>query len=305
MQRSQQMDTTPSHGSSPFRTTRSRSIPTTAANWQPWTPIIVNCGLVSDVRWKICWLPRVSGFSPEVTYPDLTDLIHVALTPNAPQSDQLFDAVSIRQNTRSEFDGQSIKTAEFDQVQALPLEPGVSSHFITTPSGMEMALEYVNQGNLSQYADPALIDELIFWLRFNKKEALFTMDGLYSRCSENPEVPRWLGQIFIGGTRPKQQADVDAKKLRSSSALVVIASELDDKTSWVHTCQVYERLALKTTSLGIKSAFLNQPIEVAKIRSQFQSAVGLDTFVPQLLVRLGYAEALPRSLRRPVEEVLL
>ena len=248
---------------------------------------------------------RANGFAPEVIYPESQDFIRVTLTSDMPQNDTLFDAIPLRQNTRSEYTGQLIKTADFDQVQTLPLEPGVSTHFITSPGGMETTLEYVNQGNLSQYVDPAFLDELIYWLRFNKKEVLSSMDGLYSRCSGNPEVPRWLGQMFVSGTKPDQQTDADAQKLRSSPAAVVIASEEDTKTAWVRTGQVYERLALKATSLNIKSAFLNQPIEVTGIRAQFQSALGLGNFMPQLLVRLGYAESMPRSLRRPVEEVLL
>jgi hypothetical protein len=99
--------------------------------------------------------------------------------------------------------------------------------------------------------------------------------------------------------------DTDAKKLRSSSGAVVIASASEDKTAWVRTGQVYERLALTMTSLNIKSAFLNQPIEVANLRSEFQSALGLGASLPQLLLRFGYADALPPSLRRPVEDVLL
>jgi hypothetical protein len=166
-------------------------------------------------------------------------------------------------------------------------------------------LEYINQGNLSQYADKAFLDELIYWLRFNKKEALTLLDGLYTPCSGNPEVPRWIGQMFVAGTKPQQQADIDAKKLRSSSGAVVIASESDDKVTWVRVGQVYERMALKMTSLNIKSAFLNQPIEVATLRSQFQSALELGASLPQLLVRYGYAHPMPRSLRRPVEEVII
>ena len=166
---------------------------------------------------------------------------------------------------------------------------------------MERTLEYVRQGNLAQYADQAFLNELIHWLRFNKKEALASLDGLYSRCSGNPEVPRWLGRMFVSGTRPHQQADVDAAKLRSSAGALVIASEADTKTAWVRTGQVYERLALAMTSLDIKSAFLNQPIEVSSLRGQFQRAIGLGSSLPQLLVRFGYVGAMPRSLRRPVE----
>ena len=108
----------------------------------------------------------------------------------------------------------------------------------------------------------------------------------------------------MSGSKPQQQADVDVKKLHSSPGAVVIASGSDDKSMWVRTGQAYERLALTMTSLAIKSAFLNQSIEVAELRSQFQSAMGLGTSLPQLLMRFGYAEAMPRSLRRPVGQVL-
>jgi hypothetical protein len=244
---------------------------------------------------------RAAGFAPEVTYPDAVDFIHVRLTPDTPQRSPLFDAIPNRQNTRSEYDGQDVETAPLER---LPLEAGIHLRFINTPAEMETTLEYVNQGNLSQYADTAFVDELISWLRFNKKEALAAMDGLYSACSGNPQVPRWLGQMFVAGTKPQQQADTDAKKLRSSAGAVLVLSEADDKPSWVRAGQVYERLALQMTALDIQSAFLNQPIEVAALRGQFQSALNLGTSLPQLLVRYGHAPTLPRSLRRPVDEVL-
>jgi len=248
---------------------------------------------------------RASGFAAEVSYPDAAEFINVHLTADAPQRSKLFDAIPVRQNTRSAYDGRLIKNADLDQMQALPLEAGVGLHFATNPAAMDTFLEYINLGNQSQYADPAFVDELVNWLRFNKKEALSSLDGLYSVCSGNPEIPRFLGQMFVAGTKPQQQADTDAAKFRTSPTAVVIASESDDKTSWVRTGQVYERLALTTTSLNIKSAFLNQPIEVRELRSQFQSAAGLGDSLPQLLVRFGYANSMPRSLRRPVDAVLL
>jgi hypothetical protein len=47
-----------------------------------------------------------------------------------------------------------------------------------------------------------------------------------------------------------------------------------------------------------------QNSQVTELRSQFQSAMGLGASLPQLLVRFGYADVMPRSLRRPVEQVL-
>lgn len=248
---------------------------------------------------------RAAGYAPEVVYPYADDVIRVQLTPYTPQTSPLFEAIPRRQSTRSVYDGRSLPPADLDTIQSLPPEPGVSTRFLTAPTEMETALEYVNAGNLRQYADRAFVDELITWLRFNKKEAISAQDGLYSRCSGNPAVPRWLGRMFVGGTKPQQQADADAEKFRSAAGAVVIATDTDDKTAWVRAGQLYERLALQMTGLNIKSALLNQPIEVAELRGQFQSALGLGASQPQLLVRFGYAAALPRSLRRPVADVLI
>ncbi len=245
------------------------------------------------------------GYATEVTHPDAEDVIHIHLSQDAPHSTAQFNAIPHRQSTRSEYDGQPVEAAALDQVYALPMEPGVVLHVITDRSGLDTVLDYINQGNRLQFADKAFVDELISWLRFTKREALHSQDGLFTRCSGNPEVPRWLGKRFVAATKPEQQADADAKKLRSSSGAYVIASETDDKAAWVRTGQVYQRVALTMTAHNIKSAFLNQPIEVTPIRSQFQTALNLGASLPQLLIRFGHADAMPYSLRRPVEQVLL
>lgn len=247
---------------------------------------------------------RAMGYAPEVTYPEATDTITVQLMPEGAQVSPLFAAIPLRQNTRSPYDGQPIPVADLGRIQGLPLEPGVALQVLTNTAERQRVEEYVTLGNLQQYADAAFIAELIAWLRFNKREALATLDGLYTRCAGNPEVPRWLGQMFVAGTQPQQQADADVAKLRSSPAIVAIASETDDRVAWVRTGQVYERLALTTTTLNIKSAFVNQPVEVAELRAQFQQALGLGAALPQLVVRMGYAGTMPRSPRRPVEQVL-
>ncbi len=248
---------------------------------------------------------RAAGYAAEVAYPEAQERIHVRLTADVPQAGPLFDAIPLRQTTRSVYDSRPVPAANLDSMQSVPREPGVSLRLLTAPAEIETALEYVNVGNLRQYADRAFVDELVAWLRFNKQEAMATLDGLYSRCSGNPAVPRWLGQMFVGGTKPQQQADADAAKLRSAAGVIVIATDADDKAAWVRAGQVYERLTLQMTALNIKSALLNQPIEVAELRSQFQDALGLNAAQPQLLMRYGYANALPRSLRRPVQQVLL
>ncbi len=247
---------------------------------------------------------RAAGYRCNVTYPDTVDFIRIEVTADTPHGGPLFDAIPMRQNTRSEYSGKAIEGAGLDTLRMVPLEPGVSLQFVLGSSGLNTVRDYVAQGDLSQYADKAFVKELIQWLRFNKKEALTSFDGLALRCSGNPEVPRWLGQMFVTGTTPRKEADADGKKLLSSAGAMIVVSAADDKTAWVRTGRVYQRAALSMTCLNIRSACLNQPIEVAHLREQFQSALALGQARPQLLVRFGYAAPMPRSLRRPVEQVI-
>ncbi len=65
-------------------------------------------------------------------------------------------------------------------------------------------------------------------------------------------------------------------------------SEHNDKKHWVETGRCYERFALQATALGIKNAFLNQPVEVSSLRSQFATDLGIGDLRPDLVVRFGY-----------------
>ena len=247
---------------------------------------------------------RAAGYAPEVTYPQAMDFIHVRLTADTSHGSSSFDAIPLRQNTRSEYDGQPVQSDVLDQVLSLPLEPGIVLRPVMKRE-LETVLEYVQQANVVQYSDRAFLAELNRWLRFNKKEALASDDGLYLRCLGKTELPGWLGRMIVAGSKPRQQADADARNLRSSSGALVIAAQGESRSSWVQTGQVYGRVALQLTALNIKSAFLNQPIEVAEVRRQFQSAMGLGGTAVELLVRFGHADPMPRSMRRPVEQVLM
>jgi len=247
-----------------------------------------------------------AGFASEISYPaSEQNYIKVNLQTATSQKTSLFNAIEIRQSTRSEYRQEKLSNVMIDQIHSVSTEPGVMLKFIEDSTETEQVIEYLNAGNMQQYADKAFLEELIFWLRFNEKEALSSRDGLYSKCSGNPTVPRFLGEMFVSGTKPQKQAEADAKKLLSSSGSVVLATENDTPESWVRCGQVFERLSLHLTNLDLKSALLNQPIEVPELRGEFQTAMGLGDNMPQLLMRYGVADAMPYSLRRPVEEVVI
>jgi len=252
---------------------------------------------------------RQAGYEERVEiFPsDEADCVRVQLAPTgagAP-TDPLFAAITERQCTRSLFDGQPAAAADLDALQALPAQPGTRLAVLIEPKAVQTCSEAVAEGNRRQFQDQAFLDELITWIRFNEKEALKTRDGLYTLCSGNPKVPRWLGKLFLTPGSANSQVKSDTEKIASSAGLVLLSSQADDPQSWLETGRTFERLALTLTSLGMRMAFVNQPVEISALRQQLAPALGLEDAVPQLLLRFGRAPAMPHSLRRPIAETLM
>ena len=177
---------------------------------------------------------------------------------------------------------------------------------LTDRPSIEQALDYVIQGNTAQLADPAFVKELKAWIRFNGTDAVRMRDGLYSASSGNPNIPSWIGDAaFRWLLTAKGENDKYAQQVRSSAGIAVFVGQTADKAHWVEVGRCYERFALQATALGIRNAFMNQPVEVAAVRPQFAAAVGLAGRRPDLVVRFGRGPTLPRSLRRPVQAVLV
>lgn len=84
----------------------------------------------------------------------------------------------------------------------------------------------------------------------------------------------------------------------------MFVSEHDDKEHWVQAGRACQRFALQATALGLKHAFLNQPVEVGGLRPELASLVGLAGRRPDIVMRFGYGAPLPYSPRRPVPAVL-
>ena len=232
--------------------------------------------------------------------------VAVALEPTQKRPSLLFDAIPLRQCTRGDYDGSSLSAEELTLLERAGTGNGVRVILLTEPRAMEQVLEYVVAGDTAQLNNPAFVAELTAWIRFNADEAVRAGDGLYTGASGNPLLPRWLGSRMLGWfLTAKSENDRYARQVRNAAGIAVFVSATSDKAHWVEAGRCYERFALQATALGIRNAFLNQPVEVGAIRPQFAALLGLGSQRPDLVVRFGRGPTLPFSMRRPVQAVMV
>lgn len=242
-------------------------------------------------------LDIVDGERPEV----VVTLLDAPAATAAP----LARFIAHRQTTRSDYDGQSVHPAQLRKLEEAAAGRGVGASFLTDRAERSVFEKLILEANAVQTESPEFRRELKQWLRFNEADAKRHGDGLFCACSGNPEAPRWLGELlfdcFYTATRANETL---ARQLASSSGFILLHSARNDIRQWIEVGRSAQRVALQITALGMKMAFVNQPLEVEAYRPRLLSALGLGGRHPDLLVRYGFAPRMPSSFRRPLAAVV-
>ncbi len=246
------------------------------------------------------------GFSADVRFdPDEEGVVVILNRVASACATDLYRAITVRQCVKMIYDGTPLTASELRKLEYAGEGRNVRTIMLLSDAQKETVIEYVTRGNVAQLTDRVFRDELVSWIRFNSGEAMSKGDGLSGRTSGQPALPTWLAKLIIGLVlTPKGQAETDARNIRSSPGVAVFVSSHNDKAAWVETGRAYERFALQATALNIRTAFINQPIEVSPLRSQFESWLKLDGEHALLMVRFGHGPTAPFSLRRPIDDVI-
>jgi len=297
-------------------------------NTQPWTFRVTSSGIAIDpdlsrrcevvdpddshlfkslgcAAENIVAAAPVYGFSTAVRIAN-GGRIEIDLAASATSTDRhALEVIAGRQCTKTPYDGRPLQSAEMVELESAGTAEGVRIRLIDDVNLQETILELVNEGNRSQLSEPLFRRELISWIRVSDAQAIRTGDGLSGRVSNQPQLPAWLAKPILRFVlTPEAQVKTDTVNLRSSAGIAVFIGDIDELPAWVETGRAYERFALRATAAGIRNAFINQPIEVRRLRQELHSVLGLGgTETAHLMVRYGRASPAPYSLRRPVADV--
>lgn len=256
---------------------------------------------------NLCVAASYFGYTTHIIECSIEAII-LELTKNALTiEDSLFHQIEKRQTNRNIYNGNKISDGILQQLQSIPKENGIQFYFteINTPFANTIT-QYIMKGNEIQMADIAFKNELLSWMRFNKKQVEATHNGLSYLVFGNPPLPRILARPIVSlFLKPNAQNKSDRKKIDSSSHFVVCATQRDTIEEWINLGRTLQRFLLKVTEIGISYAFLNQPCEVAALAFDLREKLPVNKEHPTLIMRIGYAKQIPYSPRKKIETLLV
>lgn len=234
-------------------------------------------------------------------------IIRVELEKTTPTPEPLFKQIEKRQTNRSVYKGRMVTNDTIQMLNNVCTQLGTHCYFYMNGEPLYQTFaDFVFRGNDIQMSDNNFKSELKKWIRFNKKQATETKNGLTYAVMGSPSLPKWLGKPIVGSfLNPKTQNKSDKIKINSSSHFVLFTTKQSTPEDWVTIGRTLERFLLKCTELGIASAFLNQPCEVEELAKKMQTTLPIDNEFPMLILRIGYADPMPYSPRKPVDKEII
>jgi nitroreductase len=211
--------------------------------------------------------------------------------PSPFREPRLFDAITARHTNHKTYEPRSISSDDLRALGDCVVEEGISL-YLTEELGIKREVDrLVNRADAILFADPAFREELGYWIG----QGAFGAPWLIAKLSQLAISYLDLGQYA---------AKKDSELLMSSPMLGVLYSEEDGRLAQIKVGQVFERIYLKTTALGIGLQPMSQLTEVPEVKAELAKLIPATGFLQQPF-RLGYAEPEQKHTpRRPVEETL-
>jgi hypothetical protein len=154
--------------------------------------------------------------------------------------------------------------------------------------------ELLIRGHTTLIADPAFRRESAYWLG----QGLFNLSRLLTRLMQWA-VPylKVNRSVFVV---------MDTRLVMSAPALAILSASVNDRMSQVKVGQVFGRVCLTATMLGLCVHPLSGAVDVPELKAQLSKLLPNSDVISQHVFRLGYAEPVKSPApRRPFDEMLV
>lgn len=205
--------------------------------------------------------------------------------------DPLFDQIKKRHTHRGEFTGKKIPSDIIKILQSVEKEQNTDfAIFDGETNEAKLIKEKIYLGNDIQMSDTAFKNELVEWMRFNKKDIKENQNGLCYNVLGFPATPKFVGKKMVRMfLSPKAQNKTDNGVNNSASAFCIFSTAAKSEADYIAVGKTLERVLLKITELNLAYSFSNQPCEVEPLSLKLREELNLTKY-PSVVIRIGYGE---------------
>ncbi len=231
--------------------------------------------------------PLVQLF-PDSKQPDL--LARVRLASHRPPTDDdklLFGFITERHTQRGQFEDRALSP---ELLQTLQSEAEQERGDL---------IDLIERGDLIQNSNPFARRDVADWIAPHGERD----DGIPASALGMGDLLSHIAPFAMRAfDRGEAIAAKDVKLADNAPVLAVLCTPQDGTESWLDAGQALSRVLLRARASGVWASFFNQPVEVDEVWVGLRRIVGASRF-PQLIFRLGYAQPVPATPRRPLGEV--
>ena len=235
---------------------------------------------------------------PDADDPDLLATLDLAPGRVVPAAEARLGALQARSTDRRRFTSWPLPAERLDRLSEQAEDWGALVIPLVDPARRLRVDRLLRRAAEIQRGDEQYAAEAAPWVRAEGPEGV----PATSIPEPNPHRPAMPSRYHQG-----ELPDPQGEPTEFVDGLVAVATVDDDRLSWLRAGETLSALWLATIPQGLSVLPLSQVAEVPQTREELRDVLDGAGW-PQLLVRLGWQEIireeLPRTPRRPVEEVL-
>lgn len=235
---------------------------------------------------------------PDADDPDLLATLDLVPGRIVPAAEERLHALQTRSTDRRRFTSWPLPVERLDRLAERAADWGALVIPLVEPEVRQRVDRILRRADEIQRGDEEYAAEAARWVAVEGPEGIPPS----SIPEVNPHRPAMPSRYQSG-----ELSDPRGEPTEFVDGLVALCTVDDDALSWLRCGETLSALWLATVGEGLSLLPLSQVAEVPETREELRDVLG-GTAWPQLLVRLGWQEMtrddLPRTPRRPVEEVL-
>lgn len=226
---------------------------------------------------------------------------------------ELFQYVPQRQSNKRVYERTRITSAQIERLTRAGSIHGCVTQIVSEEGPRNAVAEMAAEAMRIEMSGRQRVAETAKWFRFCDTELAHKLDGFSLGQSGKSGLTRFIAEAFVldeksapnlGGAFAEGSVDLAVDQARSSSAFVVLSTPGNLRRQQLDAGRAYVQVTLTATRLGLSMHPMSQVIEeyteMTELQEQFKKTLGIPRdHIVQMFTRLGVAEPVPHTPRRP------